>query len=88
MPPGLGEVAGEEEVLPRGGLESEAPGSCELDPAVWLCMRTEHLEGEAGVWGWGWAGWRGKRQEWQVSGLKGDVKASPESPFSLCKHTV
>lgn len=66
MPPGLGEVAGEEEVLPRGGLESEAPGSCELDPAVW----------------------RGKRQEWQVSGLKGDVKASPESPFSLCKHTV
>lgn len=53
MPPGLGEVAAEEEVLPRGGLESGAPGSCELDPAVWLCMRTEREGGEAGVWGGG-----------------------------------
>lgn len=45
MPPGLSEVAGEEEVLPRGGLESGALGSCELDPAnvaaIWLCIRTE-----------------------------------------------
>lgn len=47
MPPGLGESAGEEEVLPRGGLESGALGSCEFDPmkaaATWLFMRTEHV---------------------------------------------
>lgn len=54
MPPGLGEVAGEEKVLPRGGLESGALGSCELDPgtvaAGWLCMRTEHVGGRSWVW--------------------------------------
>lgn len=47
MPPGLGEVAGEKEVLPRDGLESGALGSRELDPvkvaATWLFMRAEHV---------------------------------------------
>lgn len=47
MPPGLGEGAREEGVLRRGGLESGALGSCELDPmkvtASWLCMRAEHV---------------------------------------------
>lgn len=45
MPPGLGEAAEEEEVQPRGSLESRALRSHELDPikgeAAWLFMRTE-----------------------------------------------
>lgn len=47
MPPGLGEGSREEGVLWRGGLESGALGSCELDPvkvtAAWLFMRAEHV---------------------------------------------
>lgn len=71
MPPGLGEGAREEGVLWRGGLESGALGSRELDPVkvtvAWLFMRAEHVGRRSRVLGGGGGGregWRGQTQEW------------------------
>lgn len=70
MPPGLGEEAREEGVLRRGGLESGALGSCELDPvkvtAAWLFMRAEHVGRRSRVLGGREGDERGRevRQEW------------------------
>lgn len=100
MPPGLGEVA-EEKVLPRGGLEGGALGSCELDPmkvaASWLFMRAEcvgrrrWIFGGGGGWGGEVRGGNGRLGEvWlkESQWLKRDVKASPGPPFHLEKHNL